>query len=189
MQARRAFRRTGFVALLLAPLAGAQVHFTNVANSTGLGNEVYIANTAHGLGAAWIDVNRDDWPDLFCVNGKGHASNLYLNLGNGSFAKRDDLLPPLPDYEKPGALFADYDNDGDDDIYIITDNEVNSLTGFPSGNPQDGPPNLLLRNLWVELGSALPPPGQPLFEEVAHAAGVDDLPDTPFPSITGSNYP
>ncbi len=177
------------LALAAARPAGAQVLFTNVANSAGVGGHSYFSLTSHGLGTACIDVNRDGWPDMFCVNGKGSPTHLYLNQGNGTFVLRDDLLPPLPDVEKPGAIFADYDNDGDDDIYVYTDNFILALTGQPEPNPQDGPPNLLLKNLWIELGATLPPAGQPLFEEVAADAGVDDLPATPFPSVTGTNYP
>ncbi len=184
----RTLLRVLFV-LAAARAAGAQVLFTNVATSAGVGGQPYFALTVHGLGAACIDVNRDGWPDLFCVNGKGSPSHLYLNQGNGTFVVRDDLLPPLPDVEKPGAIFADYDNDGDEDIYVYTDHYILELTGQPEPNPQDGPPNLLLKNRWIELGATLPPAGQPLFEEVAAAAGVDDLPAAPFPSITGTNYP
>jgi hypothetical protein len=189
MLASRALGRIVPVVVLVAALgrlAGAQVLFTDVALSAGVGIQTYKANTSHGLGAACIDINNDDWPDLFCVNGKGKSSHLYLNLANGTFQLRDDLLPPLPDVEKPGSYFADYDNDGDSDIYIITDNELNILSGV--GNPEDGPPNLLLKNLWVELGSAFPAAGQPLFQEVAAAAGVDNLATPPFSSVSGTNY-
>ncbi len=106
------------LALAAAPAAGAQVLFTNVASSAGVGGQPYFSLTSHGLGAACIDVNRDGWPDLFCVNGKGSPSHFYLNQGNGTFALRDDLLPPLPDVEKQGAIFADYDNDGDFDLFV-----------------------------------------------------------------------
>ena len=43
---------------------------------------------------------------------------------------------------------------------------------------------LLPENLWVENGGMVIP-GQPLFEEVAAAAGVDDLAPEPF----GETYP
>ncbi|MBM3986045.1 MAG: VCBS repeat-containing protein, partial [Planctomycetes bacterium] len=125
------------LACALVPVAAAQVLFTNVAASAGVGDQSYFSLTSHGLGTACIDVNRDGWPDLFCVNGKSSPSHLYLNQGNGTFVLRDDLLPPLADVEKQGAIFADYDNDGDDDIYVYTDNYILELTGVPEPNPQD----------------------------------------------------
>ena len=60
-------------------------------------------------------------------------------------------------------IFADYDNDGDMDIYITVNNSL--------GNP-DGEPNILLQNQWVENGNAI---STPLFIDVAASAGVDNL--------------
>src|SRR5262245_11116349 len=79
MQAVRAIRHLAPVAVLVVfgHVAAAQVHFTNVALNAGLAGELYLSNTVHGLGGAWIDVNHDDWPDLFCVNGKNKPSHLY----------------------------------------------------------------------------------------------------------------
>ncbi len=158
----------------------AQVEFTEVAASVGLGTEEYKGDTGHALGACWVDYNKDDWADLFVVNGytRGPA-HLYRNDMNGSstFTLVDELLPPMPQVELMGCIFADYDNDGDDDIYIFVDNEVlilHSLTNEP-----DGPANMLLKNLWVENGGTTIP-GEPLFVDVAAEAGVDDLIDPAF---------
>ena len=163
--------------------ARAQIRFVDVAQTAGVGNELYDAKTNHGLGAAFIDVNNDDWPDLFCVNGKGSGgAHLYINNG-GTFQLRDDLLPPLPNHEMAASVYADIDNDGDQDIYIVTDNEKLDLDSLQFPNPEDGPPNLLLENLWVDSGNQYPT-GAPLFREVAALHGVDDRPPTPFPSST-----
>ncbi len=159
-----------------APAARAQVSFTDVSTDLGLIEDFYRCQNAHGLGVTWIDFNEDGWPDLFLINGKGEKSHLWQNLGDGTFLKVDELLPALPDIEMMGSIFGDYDNDGDSDLYVFTDNEIRLPT---ADNPGDGPPNILLRNLWVENGGGIIE-GQPLFEDVAVAAGVDDLADPPL---------
>ncbi len=148
-------------------VVAAQPTFEDASADAGLAGPIYLTQHDHGLGVAWIDFDGDMSPDIFAVNGMGQAEHLYRNKGDGTFEAADHLLPLLPDVEMMGSVFADYDGDGDSDLYIFTDNEVMQTL--------DGPANLLLRNLWVESGGT----AVPLFEEVAVAAGVDD--DVPIP--------
>jgi hypothetical protein len=168
--------------------ASAQVTFTDVAPTVGLDGETFRGNTGHALGACWIDYNADNWPDLFVTNGwdedELESAHIYRNDidGSGTFTKVDELLPPLDNYEMMGCIFADYDNDGDDDIYVFRDNEV--LILHSTDNPPDGPANLLLHNMWVENGGTTVE-GEPLFVDVAPAAGVADLADPAFGAYPG----
>ena len=93
----------------------------------------------------WIDYNNDGWSDMFLVNGIGLSAHLFRNDG-GTFTPVDDLLPALPDVEMMGSVYADYDNDGDTDIYVHTDDPLFLNQG------KGAPPNLLLKNLWVDNG-------------------------------------
>lgn len=103
--------------------------------------------------------------------------HLYRNNGDSTFTTVDELLPPLPqNVDLTHSVFADYDNDGDSDIYIFVDNR--SFSSVSQVNFEDGPANLFLKNLWVENGGRILP-GQPLFEEIAAQSGVDDLADPP----------
>lgn len=150
------------------------VEFAEVGAERGLGGDAYASALGHSLAPVWIDYDGDGLPDLFVPNGAGLAPHLFRNAGEGSFARVDHLLPPpcssaappcLPDdVDLADAVFADYDDDGDPDIYIATD-------GVPAPDGA-GPPNILLRNLWEENGGQ---ESTPLFVDVAAAAGVDDL--------------
>jgi hypothetical protein len=70
-------------------------------------------------GQAWGDYDQDGWLDLYLTDTDG-PNTLYHNNGDGTFS-----LPPLssqvalPDSESGGATFADYDNDGWPDLYVV----------------------------------------------------------------------
>ena len=153
---------------LINQAAFGQIVFQESSASAGLDAHLFNTGHAHGLGLVWVDYDNDDWPDLFVTNGSDLSAHLYRNERDGTFSVQDALLPTLTNEEKTGAVFADYDNDGDMDIYITVNNSL--------GNP-DGEPNILLQNQWVENGNAL---STPLFVDVAVAAGVDNRADPAF---------
>lgn len=69
----------------------------------------------------WADVNNDGWEDLFISNGneKGDNNMLFMNNGDGSF--RAVTQSPITQDNLPsdGATFADFDNDGDIDAFVV----------------------------------------------------------------------
>ncbi len=95
-------------------------------HNNGAFGEKYLPETM-GSGCAFFDYNADGWQDILLVNGKdweGHPTEkrqtpaLYENNGDGTFAdvtKAAGLDIPLYGM---GVAIADYDNDGDDDIYL-----------------------------------------------------------------------
>ena len=76
-----------------------------------------------GPGAAWADVDGDDDPDLFVVGGSEQTGRLFLNDGSGRF--EDGTASWGLDGAAPasgmGACFADWDGDGDPDLYVTND--------------------------------------------------------------------
>ena len=72
-----------------------------------------------GMGQAWGDYNNDGWVDLFLTGGK-LPNHLYQNNGDGTFAiseHNDDIS--LKDVWTGGAVWADYNNDGFKDLYVL----------------------------------------------------------------------
>jgi hypothetical protein len=78
-----------------------------------------------GSGGAFLDFDGDGWLDLFLVNsrdwkprGRKSLPALYRNRGNGTFADvtRDSGL--AVELYGMGVAAADYDNDGDPDLYL-----------------------------------------------------------------------
>ena len=81
-------------------------------------------------GAAWGDLNNDGFLDLYVANyeqpgkdlGQGTPDLFYLNQGNGAFLEVSDSVGMIPPFGKPlcgrGVNWGDYDNDGDQDIYV-----------------------------------------------------------------------
>ena len=72
----------------------------------------------YNAGSAWGDVDGDGLLDVF-VTGAAHPSHLFLNQGDGTFVEdEDNAALALVDRSTSAAVFADYDNDGDPDLYV-----------------------------------------------------------------------
>jgi hypothetical protein len=82
----------------------------------------------HGCGLAVADYDGDGDDDLLLLNQLG-ANALYRNRGDGTFEDVTDEAGPLALAErvKVGAAFGDYDNDGDQDLYITSTRGGNVL--------------------------------------------------------------
>lgn len=114
--------RTALYLLLATPAwfvasgAAAQIEFEDVSAAAGM------TGFTESWGATWGDLNGDNWPDPLH---QGHRDypRIYRNTGTGTFEDIAYELDPGewiadPFDDKHGASFADYDNDGDDDIMI-----------------------------------------------------------------------
>jgi len=126
--------------------ADAEISFEDVSNKSG------INNFGESWGSAWGDFNNDSFPDLWITN---HLSSpiLYENNGDGTFTDVSEKfnLQNFDGIDKHGSSWADFDNDGDQDLIVL----VGAKKGIGEG------PNLFFIN---HLG---------LFEEKASELGVD----------------
>ncbi len=81
---------------------------------------------ATGSGVAILDYDRDGWPDIFLVNGatigpavgEKPTSHLFRNNHDGTFADVTVKAGLVSTGWGQGACVGDYDNDGNDDIFV-----------------------------------------------------------------------
>jgi hypothetical protein len=78
------------------------------------------------FGASWGDFNGDGWPDLW-VGNHNNKPVLYLNKQNGTFENIiDSVWQGDPKADTHGAAWADFDNDGDQDLVELVAASENS---------------------------------------------------------------
>ena len=76
------------------------------------------------FGAAWGDFDNDGDLDLF-IPYFGAANRFYTNEGNGTFRDRAAELGLAHDGRSRGAVWGDFDNDGDLDLYVTNSDQPN----------------------------------------------------------------
>jgi hypothetical protein len=131
-----------------APQAKPTTLFTDVAAEAGV-RFMHVGNAPFmplGTGVAFGDYDNDDWLDIYVTHQAG-ANALYRNKGDGTFADVAQIAGvTAPETIGGGAIFADYDNDGWRDLYVVNQG-----------------PNILYRNN-----------GDGTFADVTELAGVGD---------------
>ena len=101
-----------------------------------------------GEGVCWGDYDNDGDLDLYATDWSS-GDTLYRNEGDGTFADVTDKAGLRDPRHGSGAAWADYDNDGDLDLYVSN---------------MEGEANALYRN-----------DGNDLFTDVTEKAGVGDM--------------
>ena len=120
--------------------------FTDVIYEAHLGKESYLFV---GFGTGFFDVDNDGWRDIFIANGHiidniedthgvltyRQPDQIFRNQGNGTF---QEVSASAGDYFQStavsrGALFGDYDNDGDVDMLVTQSNGPATLLRNETG--------------------------------------------------------
>jgi hypothetical protein len=115
--------------------------FTDVAVSAGVAG-----GTAYSQGAAWADYDKDGDIDLYVAN-RFSLNFLFSNDGDGTFTDMAGAAGMTAAGPSRGAAWADYDDDGDQDLFVSV----------------NGAANILYRNQ-----------GNGTFVDVAPSLGLDD---------------
>ncbi len=116
------FDRDGYPDILLGNLKTPMVlyknnrdgTFTNVADAAGLSDLQY-------TDCAFVDYDNDGFPDVFCTISISHSTvpdALFHNNGDGTFTNFSAQAGLLPFSNGRSIAWADYDNDGDLDLFV-----------------------------------------------------------------------
>lgn len=85
------------------------------------------AITAKVQAVLLADIDNDGWLDIYLANFDTENA-LYINQGYGQFKEVNQERGALDNKKAMGSLFFDYDNDGDQDLYLTHDaNQANIL--------------------------------------------------------------
>jgi hypothetical protein len=123
---------------VVAPTAAdTPLRFTDITRQAGIDfQHVNGASSAHhlvetmGSGGLFFDLDRDGWIDIFLVDGGSVADRvvdrrarhrLFRNRGDGTFADVTGRSGIEHRGYGMGACAADYDGDGDTDLYVTND--------------------------------------------------------------------
>ncbi len=100
-------------------------------------NSIVCNDAGDSRSVNWVDINNDGLLDLMITNGLNVGENnfLYINKGNGEFEKIDSTEIIVNDKSpSDGASWADVDNDGDMDCYVVTWYNKRNLFYINEGN-------------------------------------------------------
>ncbi len=104
--------------------------YHNIGNGTFqvISNGTVLNERMNSVGGAWGDYDNDGDLDLFVVNrGTSQRNSLYRNNGHGTFEKitTGAIVNDIGTYNN--CAWADYDNDGYLDLFVVNENLKNRL--------------------------------------------------------------
>ena len=138
------------IILLGCPVFG-QVLFSDLTSYSGLAGD---SSSPYSINLAWGDYDNDGYPDVYVTNWGSSVSSakniLFRNNGNATFSDVSSETATGSMLNSTSAVWGDYDNDGDLDLYVT--NYYNQ--------------DILYKNLLIESGEAK-------FENYTSTAGLN----------------
>ncbi len=121
---------TSTALLLSAALTAHGQYFTKITTGSAA------TDSGDSRSVNWVDVNNDGLVDLFISNGPngGQNNRLYLNNGDGSFTAITTGDIVSDGEPSDGATFADIDNDGDLDAFVVNWYNANNMLFVNDGS-------------------------------------------------------
>jgi enediyne biosynthesis protein E4 len=96
-------------------------------------NGAIATDVANGHGCGWADYDNDGWLDMFVANRLG-ANFLYRNNGDGTFARLTTGVVSTDVADAFSGAWADYNNDGFQDLFVAELNSNNNRLYRNNGN-------------------------------------------------------
>ena len=177
--------------MLLEASVPSPIQFEDMASTLGIDDDFEPGGDVHCPGAVFADLDGDTDVDIYLPRGDGQANLLYLNTGSPDFGFTEDAagLGIADVGNGAGAIAADFDNDGDRDLFVVNFNEDNTFyvnhqgtfsdetasTDPTPANPSDLQAGLALGWAFVPVGQCeddiAPVDPCPLNDSLAAAAG------------------
>lgn len=122
------YNSDGLLDLFCVDLKGDERLFRNEGKEgfTRITKGIIATDTLNSFDAVWVDYNNDGNIDLFTCNvlsfgikiRPGAQNFLFQNMGNGTFSKIENNVVSKDKGNSITGSFADYDNDGDVDLFV-----------------------------------------------------------------------
>lgn len=140
-----------------------------------VGSEVGLVDDSWSGDASIVDFNRDGFPDVYVLNMQG-SDHFYENTQGRAFAERTAANFPKSPWGAMGIRAFDYDNDGDQDLFLT---DMHSDMNFGQ-TPDEETDKQALRYFYQEgalhlMGNAFwRNDGDDGFTEVSDAVGLEN---------------
>ena len=136
-----------------------------------------MGKTEAGMGVAAVDVDQDGDLDIFVTNLVNEASTLYI-YHNGLFADATaqfGLSAPSLSYTGFGLGFADFDHDGNLDVYVANGRVIGSLTPLVASDVYAEPDQLFRGSPDHRFTEVMPRGGtDPILIETSRGCALGD---------------
>lgn len=107
-----------FVLLIVCCSLQAQPFFENQATSLGIDD--FSGTIFLGSGISFFDFNNDGWDDITFGTQTGDPVKIYKNNGDGTYSLEASLVPNNTSQQRQ-VIWVDFDNDGDNDLFVSCD--------------------------------------------------------------------
>jgi len=87
-------------------------------NFTKITQGAWVTDSGAGVGAVWGDYDNDGFLDLFVANSQDQNNFLYRNNGDGTMTRTTTRPLTTSAGMSHGCAWADYDDDGDLDLFV-----------------------------------------------------------------------